>query len=59
MKATYSFNGVTAMSIPGGIFAQPDDFKIDVASTSIADTGVYTITLIVSDLLLASLTQTF
>jgi hypothetical protein len=59
MTATYSFNGASAMPIPGGIFTKPDEFQIDVASTSIADTGVYDITLTVSDLLLASLTQTF
>jgi hypothetical protein len=47
MKATYSFNGASAMPIPGGIFTKPDVFQIAVASTSIADTGVYTISLAV------------
>jgi hypothetical protein len=59
MTATYSSNGASAMPIPGGIFTKPADFQIDVASTSIEDTGVYTITLIVSDLLQASFTQAF
>jgi hypothetical protein len=59
MKATYSLKGASATPIPGGIFTKPNEFQIDVASTSIEDTGVYTITLTVSDLLLSSFTQTF
>ena len=59
MTATYNFNGASPMPIPGGIFTKPDEFQIDVASTSIEDTGVYDITLTVSDLLLASMTQKF
>jgi hypothetical protein len=37
------------MPIPGGIFTKPVDFQIDVASTSIIDTGSYVITITVSD----------
>jgi PKD repeat protein len=59
MTATYSLNGASATPIPGGIFTKPNEFQIDVASTSIEDSGVYTITLTVSDLLLASFTQIF
>jgi hypothetical protein len=59
MTATYSFNGASEMAIPGGIFTLPTEFQIDVASTSIADSGEYTIKLTVSDVLLATLTQTF
>ena len=59
MTATYSFNGASPMPISGGIFTKSDEFQIAVASTSIEDTGVYDITLTVSDVLLASMTQTF
>jgi hypothetical protein len=59
MTATYSYNGGSAIKIPGGIFKMPTEFQIDVASESIADTGVYDITLTVSDILLASFTQSF
>jgi hypothetical protein len=59
MTATYSLNGGGAVTIPSGIFTVPSAFSIYVASTSIADTGVYTITLTVSDPLPASVTQTF
>jgi len=45
--------------IPNGIFSVPSAFTIGVISTSIADSGVYTITLTVSDLLPASVTQKF
>jgi hypothetical protein len=47
------------MTIPNGIFSVPSAFTIGVISTSIADTGVYTISLDVSDLLPSSVTQTF
>jgi hypothetical protein len=47
------------MTIPNGIFSVTSAFTIGVISTSIADTGVYTITLDVSDLLHSSVTQTF
>jgi hypothetical protein len=59
MKATYMLNGGAAVTIPNGIFSIPSAFTIGVTSTSIADTGVYTITLTVSDPLPASVTQTF
>jgi hypothetical protein len=42
------------MTIPNGIFSVPSAFTIGVKSTSISDTGVYTITLDVSDPLPAS-----
>ena len=47
------------MKIPSGIFTVPSDFTIGVKSTSIADTGVYTITLTVSDFLVISEPKTF
>jgi hypothetical protein len=59
MTATFSFNGASPMPISGGIFTKPDEFQIAVASTTIEDTGVYDIKLTVSDLLLASISQTF
>jgi large repetitive protein len=59
MKATYMVNGGAAVTIPNGIFSVPSAFTIVVISTSILDTGVYTITLTVSDPLSASVTQTF
>jgi hypothetical protein len=59
MTATYSLNGGAAVTLPSGMFTVPSAFTIYVASTSIADTGVYTISLTVSDPLPASVTQTF
>jgi hypothetical protein len=60
MEATYKLNGGSAETkIPNGIFSFLSPFTIGVISTSIADTGVYTITLTVSDLLPASVTQKF
>jgi hypothetical protein len=59
MAATYSLNGGANVAIPGGIFTVPSDFTLDVKSTSIANTGVYTITLTVKDPLPASVTQKF
>jgi hypothetical protein len=59
MKATYSFNGGSIMPIPGGIFKQPSEFQIDVASTSITDTGTYVITMTVSDEFPSSMTESF
>jgi hypothetical protein len=59
MTATYSLNGGAAVTIPSGIFTVPSAFTIFVTSTSIADTGVYTISLTVSDPLPTSVTQTF
>ena len=47
MTATSSFNGGSAVAVPTGIVTMPSSFTIDVASTSIADTGTYTITLTV------------
>ena len=47
MTATSSFNGGGAVAVPTGIITMPSSFTIDVASTSIADTGTYTITLTV------------
>lgn len=59
MAATYSLNGGATVAIPGGIFSIPSAFTIDVNSTSIANTGVYTITLTVKDPLPAFVTQKF
>lgn len=59
MKATYILNGGAAVTIPNGIFSITSAFTIGVTSTSITDTGEYTITLTVSDPLQASVTQTF
>ena len=57
MKATYKLNGGAAVTIPNGIFTLPSPYKIGVTSTSIADTGVYTIRLTLSDPLQAYVTQ--
>ena len=51
MTATYSLNGGAAVTIPRGIFTVPSAFTIFVMSSLIADTGVYTLSLIVSDTL--------
>jgi hypothetical protein len=59
MIATCKLSGGAAVTIPNGIFNMTSPFTIEVASTSITDTGVYTITLAVSDPLSASVTQTF
>jgi hypothetical protein len=46
MTATYTRIGATAVTIPNGLFTVvPSALTIDVSSTSITDTGVYTITL--------------
>ena len=46
MTATYTRIGGTAVSIPAGLFTVVvSALTIDVSSTSIADTGVYMITL--------------
>jgi hypothetical protein len=49
MTATYKLNGGAAMAIPGGIFTQPSAFELNVAATSISNTGIYVISLQVSD----------
>ena len=59
MKATYKLNGGSAVTIPNGIFSVPSSFTIDVKSTSFADTGVYEITMIVSDDYPMSVTTSF
>jgi hypothetical protein len=59
MTATYSLNGEAAVNIPNGIFAIPSAFNILVTSTSIVDTGIYTISLTISDPLPDSVAQTF
>jgi hypothetical protein len=56
---TYKYNGGSETVIPGGIFTKPDEFQIDVASTSIADTGSYVITITVSDDFPSSITTSF
>jgi len=60
IKATYTLSGESPVTIPNGIFSEvPSPYKIEVKSTSVADSGVYTITLTVYDLLPASVTQIF
>ena len=60
MTATYTRIEGAAETIPNGLFTVvPSTLIIIVSSTSIADTGVYKITLTILDPLLASLTQTF
>lgn len=49
MTGTYSYNGGASLPLPGGIFTVPSSFMIGVTSLSIADVGVYTITLTISD----------
>ena len=59
IEATCSFNGGTAFALPSGIFTIPNQFIINVASTSIADTGTYSFTIKVSDPWPQSVTSTF
>jgi hypothetical protein len=60
MTCTYKLNGGSAETkIPNGIFSILSPFTIDVKSTSIADTGVYVITMIVSDGLPITATTSF
>jgi hypothetical protein len=60
MTATYTRIEGATLTIPNGLFTVVSSpLTIIVSSTSIADTGVYTITLTILDPLLASLTQTF
>jgi hypothetical protein len=59
MTATYKYNGGRAIQIPGGIFTKPSEFQIDVASTSITDTGTYVIEMTVSDDFPSSMLATF
>ena len=59
MTATYTYNAGAALALPGGIFTKPAEFQIDVTSASIADTGTYVITMIISDTFPASFTSTF
>ena len=47
------------MTIPNGIFSVTSAFTIGVISTSIADTGVYVITMVVSDGFPMSVTTSF
>ncbi len=49
MTATYSLNGGASVAIPGGIFTVPGLLTIDVISTGLADVGLYTIYLSLSD----------
>ena len=58
IEASYTLNGGAAVTIPGGIFTLPSAFTILVTSTLIADTGVYTISLTISDTI-DKVTQTF
>ncbi len=51
MTATSSFNGGAAVALPSGILTMPSALTIDVISTSISDTGTYTIMLTVKDAL--------
>ena len=59
MTATYRYNGGSALPIPGGIFLKPSQFQIDVASTSITDSGSYVITMTVSDDFPSNMTASF
>jgi hypothetical protein len=59
MTATSSFNGNAAVALPSGIFKIPSAFTIDMNSTSIHDTGTYTIKLTFKDSLPSQVIQTF
>jgi hypothetical protein len=59
MTATSSFNGNAAVALPSGIFKNSSAFTIDMNSTSVLDTGTYTITLTVKDSLPSQVIQTF
>lgn len=50
ISATYSLNGGSEMAVPDGIFSWPAPGTMNVASNSMADVGLYTIKLTVSDL---------
>jgi hypothetical protein len=49
MTATYSLNGGSAESIPGGLFTKTSPLTIKATSTKISDVGIYTISVIISD----------
>jgi hypothetical protein len=49
MTATYSLNGGSAQSIPGGLFSLPTPFIIDATSAGLIDVGTYIISVIISD----------
>ena len=49
MEATYTLNGGAAVTISSGIFTIPSAFTILVTSTLLTDTGMYTISLTISD----------
>jgi hypothetical protein len=49
MTATYSLNGASALTIPGGLFSQPSSLTIDGTSAGLSDVGTYTISVIISD----------
>jgi hypothetical protein len=49
MTATYSLNGGSLQSIPGGLFTNSSIFTIDATSAGLSDVGTYTISLIISD----------
>jgi hypothetical protein len=59
MIATYKRNGGTTVTIPNGIFTVTSAFTIEVISTSVADIGVYVITMTVSDDFPKSVTTSF
>ncbi len=41
----YKFNGGPSISIPDVIFTLPEPFKVNIASSSVSDTGIYVINL--------------
>jgi hypothetical protein len=59
IEATYSLPGAPSLPIPGGIFTNKSNFLLEVASTSISDTGLYTIALKISDPEPKTLSSTF
>jgi hypothetical protein len=59
IQATFSLSGGSSIAIPSGIFTQLSNEDLLVTSTSISDIGIYTITLIISDLEPKTLTSSF
>jgi hypothetical protein len=59
LSCTCTKSGGAAVTIPNGIFYFGSPFTIDIKSTSIADTGVYLITMVVSDGFPMSVTTSF
>ena len=59
MSADYKLNSGSSIGIPSGIFTFSNPFEINVVSTSVSDTGTYTVNLKVEDTEPLAITSSF